>query len=443
MYKISPKGKLFFLKALKIMTIDLCFFAVLISTLISCKKEEPEVPVLTGEISTPQDGFSCLFGDTIVVSGSITCDHPILFASVGLIDNNYATVVPGTLLGSNTGTTLNFSQSYVLDNPYASSGDYFLKISAISEGQNIELTQLRKIHVTAIPRTTIKKYCVLGSALNPSLYEFDDTSSTFIESYNFNFLDLKIDSRYKRIYLCGKEKVHGLNSETLNEEFQLSPLALNSDSFLSSELFSNQLMLSRNDGNIVFYNRDGQRQGETGENVFIRPQLTYSTNTYLYSSILKNSDRKIYVFFRPSGAPYKELLVDFDILGFNKITETEVLVFGNKNGHALIYKYLLTGNTVQLLKDIPSTIINSIHSFSFETSYMLTDNGIVKYDFPTNSTMTINNGVFSGMNYDEVNDILYCFSGSNIKQLQGTSYADLGDQMMPDSVMAVSVLYSK
>ena len=74
---------------------------------------------------------------------------------------------------------------------------------------------------------------------------------------------------------------------------------------------------------------------------------------------------------------------------------------------------------------------------------MLTDNGIVKYDFPTNSTMTINNGVFSGMNYDEVNDILYCFSGSNIKQLQGTSYADLGDQLMPDSVMAVSVLYSK
>ena len=59
------------------------------------------------------------------------------------------------------------------------------------------------------------------------------------------------------------------------------------------------------------------------------------------------------------------------------------------------------------------------------------------------TTMTVNNGVFSGMNYDEVNDILYCFSGSNVKQLQGTSYADLGDQLMPDSVMAVSVLYSK
>jgi len=443
MYKISPKGKLFFLKALKIFTIDLCLFAVLISIFISCKKEQPVFPLLTGEISTPSDGFNCYFGDTIIVSGTINCDYPILFASVGLIDNNYATAVPGTLLGTNAGTTLNFSQSFILDNPYASSGDYFLKISAISQGQNIELTALRKIHVTAIPRTTLKSYCILGSTNNPSLYEFDGTTSTLLNSYNFNFIDLKIDSRYKRIYLCGKEKVIGLNSENLNEEYQLSPMALNSDSFLSSELFSGQLNLSRNDGNIVFYNRDGQRQGETGENVFIRPLLTYSTNDYLYTSILKNGDRKIYVYFRPSGVPYKELLIDFDIIGFNKITEKEVLVFANKNGHALIYLYLLTGNTVQLLKDIPSTILNGFYSNYSGTNYLLSNTGIIKYDYPTNSTMTVNNGVFSGMNYDEVNDILYCFSGSNVKQLQGTSYADLGDQLMPDSVMAVSVLYSK
>ncbi|MBK8584012.1 MAG: hypothetical protein IPN88_00620 [Bacteroidetes bacterium] len=346
-------------------------------------------------------------------------------------------------MGTNAGTTLSFSQSFILDNPYASSGDYFLKISAISQGQNIELTALRKIHVTAIPRTTLKSYCILGSTNNPSLYEFDGTTSTLLNSYNFNFIDLKIDSRYKRIYLCGKEKVIGLNSENLNEEYQLSPMALNSDSFLSSELFSGQLNLSRNDGNIVFYNRDGQRQGETGENVFIRPLLTYSTNDYLYTSILKNGDRKIYVYFRPSGVPYKELLIDFDIIGFNKITEKEVLVFANKNGHTLIYLYLLTGNTVQLLKDIPSTILNGFYSNYSGTNYLLSNTGIIKYDYPTNSTMTVNNGVFSGMNYDEVNDILYCFSGSNVKQLQGTSYADLGDQLMPDSVMAVSVLYSK
>ncbi len=443
MYKIGVKYNVFFLKALKILTIDLCFFAVLISTFVSCKKEKPAFPLLTGEISTPLEGFNCFFGDTIIVSGTITCDYPILFAAVGLIDNNYATAVPGTALGSNVGTTLNFSQSFVLDNPYASTGDYFLKISAISEGQNIELTALRKIHVTAIPRTTLKNYCILGSTNNPRLYEFDGTTASLINTYNFNFLDLKIDSRYKRIYLCGKERVIGLNSENLNEEYQLSPIALNSDSFLSCELFSNQLHLSRNDGNIIFYNRDGQRQGETGENVFIRPLLTYSTTTYLYSSILKNNDRKIYVYFRPSGVPYKELLIDFDVIGFNKITETEVLVFGNKNGHTLIYEYLLTGNTVQLLKDVPATLTTSVFSYFSGTVYLLTNNGIIKYDYPTNSTMTINSGIFSGMNYDEVNDILYCFSGSNVKQLQGTSYADLGDQLMPDSVMAVSVLYSK
>jgi len=96
-----------------------------------------------------------------------------------------------------------------------------------------------------------------------------------------------------------------------------------------------------------------------------------------------------------------------------------------------------------LLKDIPSTIINGFYSNYSGTNYLLSNTGIIKYDYPTNSTMTVNNGVFSGMNYDEVNDILYCFSGSNVKQLQGTSYADLGDQLMPDSVMAVSVLYSK
>ncbi len=434
---------MFFLKALKILIIDFSLFCLIFSIFISCKKEQSIVPAISGEISNPLDGFSCQFGDTINVSGFISCDYPIQSAFINLIDNNYATVVPGILIGENVGKTYNFSASFVLDNLYASSGDYYLKISVNSEGQSISLSQLRKIHVTAIPKTTLGNYCVIGSANNPRLCLFDGTSALEMRSYNFEFLDLKIDSRSKRIYVCGKEKVIGLNSTDLSEEFQLSPIALNSDSFLSTELFSNQLTLSRNDGNIIYYNRDGFRQSETEENIYIRPLLTYSTAYYLFTSIIKNSDRKIAVYFYPSCAPRQELLIDFDIIGFNKISDSEVLVFGNRNGHTVIFKYLINGNTVQLLKDIPSTITTSFFSYYSGTIYLLTDNGIVKYDYATNATITINSGIFSGMNYDEVNDILYCFSVSNIKQLQGTSYADLGDQLIPDSVMAVSVLYSK
>lgn len=443
MYKISPKGNVFFLKALKILIIDFSLFFLLFSIFISCKKEQLIVPVLSGEISNPQEGFNCQFGDTILVSGNLSCDYPIQSAFISLVDNNYATVVAGKSLGVSLGNTLNFSVNYALDNLYAPSGDYFLSVNVVSEDQSITLSELRKIHITALPKTTLGNYCIIGSESNPRLCLFDGTFLVEMKSYNFKFLDLKIDSRYKRIYICGKEKVIGLNSADLSEEFQLSPIALNSDSFVSSELFSNQLALSRNDGNIIYYNRDGFRQSETGENIYIRPLLTYSTSYYLYSSVIKNGDRKIAVYFYPSGAPRQELLVDFDIIGFNKISDSEALVFGNRNGSTVIFKYLINGNTVQLLKSIPSTITSSTFSNYSGTIYLLTNGGIVKYGYPANSTITINPGIFSGMNYDEVNDILYCFSGSNIKQLQGTSYADLGNQLMTDSVMAVSVLYSK
>lgn len=443
MYNFNGKSNDFFSKPLKILIINFFLFTAALSSLVSCKDDGKISPVLSGEIVTPLPGFTCQFNDTITVSGNFSCNYPIQSASISLVNSAYDIVVPGMKLAENVSGTYNFFTDFFLDNTYAPSGYYYLRLSAVSEGQIIFLDNLVKIHVTEVPRTTLKNYCVTGNSSAFSLYEFTAASSTLLNSYNFTFTGMHTDSRYKRIYLCGKEKAIGLNSASLSGEFQLSPLALNADSFLTSELFSTQLTLARNDGNIVFYNSDGQRQGETGENIFIRPLLTHSTASYLYTSIQKNADRKIAVYFLPSGVARQELLIDFDVVGFSTVNETEQLVFANKTGHTMIYLYLLSGNTVQLLKDIPATFLNTTFVTESGTIFLLTDSGLIKYDPATNSTTTVNSGIFQGMNYDEVNDILYCFSANNIKLLQGTSFADLGDRVMADSVMGVGVVYSK
>ena len=443
MYRIHLKYNAFFSKALKILAIKIFLFSLLFIVFDSCKKEQSASPTLQGEITSPTNGFSCSFDDTITVSGNLTCDQPIQLIYLGLTDQTNNSVVPSLLIGENEGTTFNFSTSFTLTNSTSPTGDYNLKIYIQADGKTIFLDKVVTIHVTAIPRTLLKNYCIVGPIINPKLYEFDGSSTNFIAGYNLNFSNLIIDSHLKRIYISAKEKLIALNSNSLAEEFQLSPVSINSDSFLTSEYYNSKLILSRNDGNTIYYDYNGSRQGETGENLFIRPLKTFTTGNYLYESIIKNTDRKIAVLFYPSGVARQELLIDFDLIGFSEINQTELLVVGNKAGHTIIYKYLLIGNTLQILKDIPVTTTNASFNFRSGTMLLLSNQGIIKYDYPANATQTINSGEFYGVNYDEVNDILYCFSGNNITQLQGTSFAQIGSSTLPDSVLAVQCLYSK
>lgn len=442
MYKIRGKNHSFFLNVLKILRIDFCTFLLFLSVLISCKKEQSAIPVVSGGITNPQNGFICNFGDTISVAGNLSSDYPIQSAFISLCDENFNTIVSGKMIGENLGTNYQFTTQFILENPDASSGNYRLKISIRSEDQTFNLDNTIQIQVNSVPRTTLKTFCVTGNNSNFTLYELSGTSPVIINSYNSTFLNLHVESSYKKIFLCSKEKVIGMHAETFTEQFQLSPVSLNSDSFITSELYSHNLIVGKNDGNIIQYNPAGQRQSETGENLYFRTLLTTTSPGYLYASILKNNDRKISVFFFPGGGARQELLVDFEIVNFHPISANEILVVGNRNGHMLICKYFLNTNAIQVLTDVPTTFCNSTLSYN-GIILLLTNSGLIKYEYPANSLQTRNAGIFSGANYDEVNDILYCFSGSNIKQLNGTSYTDLGDISLPDSVMGIGVLYSK
>lgn len=438
MYKISRKNKPFFSKGLKILTIIFALPVFFTTILLSCTKKSN--PNYSGDIVSPSDGAIFNYNDTIRLIGFVNCDQSIDYAELALRSDSTTIRIR---LYPHSGNYLTFDTTLsLLDGYFSNSSDYEINLDFKSEDFSA-LVRKKRIHINTIPRTTLKTFFVSGTPNNPSLFELNNAVPTLINSYNFRFLDLKIDNHYRRIYINGKEKAIGLDAKDNTELFQLSPIALNSDSFISSQLFSNLLLLNRNDGNIVFYNANGLRQGETGENLFIRPLFTYGYLAYLFSSFLKNNDRIIALNFFPSGDARQELLVDFDILGFNEISSEEILVAGNKNGHTVIYKYLVDGNTIQLLKNIPNTITTNSFNYYSGGFLLLTNTGLIKYDYPSNSTITVNSGVYSGVNYDEVNDILYCFSGHNITQLQGNSFADLGTQSFPDSIMALSVLYSK
>jgi hypothetical protein len=199
---------------------------------------------------------------------------PIQSAFISLCDENFNTIVSGKMIGENLGTNYQFTTQFILENPDASSGNYRLKISIRSEDQTFNLDNTIQIQVNSVPRTTLKTFCVTGNNSNFTLYELSGISPVIINSYNSTFLNLHVESRYKKIFLCSKEKVIGMHAETFAEQFQLSPVSLNSDSFITSELYSHNLIVGKNDGNIIQYNPAGQRQSETGENLYFRTLLT-------------------------------------------------------------------------------------------------------------------------------------------------------------------------
>lgn len=439
MYKISLKKVVFLFNILKKNSASFMLFFIAVFLLASCKKEIH--PLVKTVFLTPAANLIANFSDTIYVSGSISSDYAIQKAVIQLTDNNFTPISPAIELTLQSTDPHSFETDYVLENDYANTGNYLLNITVLSENEVSNFYRL--IFINEIPRTTKKILLVTGQITNPQLSELNNLTPTFISSFSQTFLDLKIDSRYKLIYMCGKEKIEAISSSNYVDQFALSPLAINSDSFTSVDQYKNLIRLCRNDGNILSYNQLGRLDNQTGENLFFRPIFSYVNGNYLYAYILKNGSSKIAVFFYPSGVARQELLIDFEPLAFKAISETEVLIFGNKNGHVLVYKYLTLGNTVQLLKDIPSTKLNNAYSINTSTTLLLTSNGIYKYDIPTNSVILVNTTDFSGVSFDEVNDILYCFSATNIQLLQGTSFAILNNITVADTVRSIGVLYSK
>ena len=438
MYGNTSSQTMFFWKLLKIFTL-ISVFCFLISTLfISCKKtNSPKVNVVFLE---PTPNSNSKFDDTLLVKGSITSDQIIQSAILQLTDNNFTPLCPAVSLPASGMSMFSFANNYILSNNYSPSGNYQLNVVVQCENQTFNF--YHPIFVTELPRTTKKILVASGSASNYQLSILNGSVLSILTSEAISYVNLKANSRSQDIYMCANEKIIAISAENLVPKFTILPLAINANSFLNVDFSDNNLRVCRNDGNLISYNQFGSKQNETGENLFLQPLQSFVYQNYQYAEIIKNSEHKIATFFYPSGAARQEYLIDFDIIAFYPISSTEILVLGNKSDHLLIYKYLTLSNGLQLLKDIPQSFLYSVIKEN-SSILLLSTIGILDYNVTTNSIINRSNGIFYGGNYDEVNDILYCFSGHNIKTLQGTSFAELTTTISPDSLMGVDILYSK
>jgi hypothetical protein len=397
---------------------------------------------VTLTFSSPGSGASLNFGDTIIVSGTVKSDFTIESVSIFLTNNQSLTICPpAQVLANKNPGTYNFSSSYVLENNYSPGGNYLLRAMVNTNNKDEVFNQ--SVQVNSIPRVTKRIFVATGVNSTIHLNELNDSTLTLIGSYQGSFINLHTDSRNQQTYISTKEKVKAINSNTYTSLFDISPFALNADSFIASSVYENNLNVCRNDGNIIAYNATGFKSNETGENQFIRPLLSYVYDDYNFVSVIKSGARKIAVFFYPSGSARQELLVDFDIVGFQAIGNNQNLVVGNRNGHTVIYQYSLDNNGIQLLKDISGTSTMEFISLNNSDLLLLTDQGLVHYDVNLNSTITVNPGIFAHASLDEVSNIIYCSSGSNLTLIQGNSFSEIQSISTTEPILGVSVLYSK
>ena len=438
MYGNTSNQTLFFRKFFKIFTLISVFYLPIFTLFISCKKtNNPQVNVVFLE---PTPNSNSKFDDTLQVKGTITSDQSIQSAILQLTDNNFTTLCPAVSLPVSGMFTSSFAINYILSNNYSASGNYQLNVVIQCENQTFNF--YHPIIVNERPRTTKKILIASGTTSHYQLSVLNGSVFSILTSEAISFVNLKANSRSQDIYLCANEKIVALSAENLVPKFIILPLALNANSFLNVDFSDYNLRVCRNDGNLISYNQFGSKQNETGENLFFQPLQSFVYQNYQYAEIIKNSEHKIATFFYPSGAARQEYLIDFDIIAFFPISSTEILVLGNKIDHLVIYKYLTLSNGLQLLKDIPQSFLFAIIKENSKI-LLLSTIGILDYDVATNSIINRSNEIFYGGNYDEVNDILYCFSGHNIKTLQGTSFAELNTTICPDSIMGVEILYSK
>lgn len=148
-------------------TASIALVVCLLAVLSGCEEDVDEDPPRIF-ISEPYENQPISAIDTFSVSATITDNERVAFVEIDLLDQNFSSVIAPSRFSS-SGTEVAFGTQFYLEEPFLTSGPYYLAVRA-GDGDNIA-SAYKQVNLSAIPREIDQFVAVTYSTNNVDIFK--------------------------------------------------------------------------------------------------------------------------------------------------------------------------------------------------------------------------------------------------------------------------------
>lgn len=411
----------------------------------ACKKEtDHQHPVITYISPYELQGFNVL--DNIPIEAKISDNKIITSLKVGLVDENFAPVLPFIYIYPNS-ANYTLDVEFPIDDPYLETGEYYVLIKA-EDGTNFK-NQYQLIFISGIPREFEKLLVLTQGAFNEIQISEIDKSDDFNFMFNINgdYSGSASNSRYQHLYIAGKDVIN-LNCYDLpTKEIEWSieafpPVPMHNNDCL---YFDEEIYVSFQTNYIYGYLHNGSQIFNATVENDQTPSRLAKFNDFLLVDLQSKTGGMTYIatFYLATGAEKQRLVTNYKVVDFFKLDNNNVLIAGNDEGGGVLNSFDPYTNIATTLLSVPGEIA-CITKLTDNNFIIGTDNNILVYDYDQTFLTSILPGkVAYRICFDETENNIYTVSPKLIEKIKYPQMLPQKTYPLPDSIFNIHLLYNK
>lgn len=422
--------------ALILLVLSLLFFA--------CKKDtDEEKPDIIIESPYENETFSTV--DTLTVVAQITDNEQVKSVSVELLDDQYGQMgSKGTYSAS--GSSFNLLIDFALDQPFATSGTYFLAVRA-SDGSNIG-SAFVQVQLQAIPREIDQFVAVTtagGMATVRTSTDFD--SWTERVQVQTDFAGAALNYRDDILGIAGGDMGDAVFYET--NEFSIENGIPNYgspslDYFLGLDFNpdSRKFILLQRDPKYRLLDENGLPVGSQPLNPAYLPRKSFQPDDRIFiDQKALSSPNRILAMYTRQGLLLNTYVTDGPTRLVSQFDSDRDFVWIDSDEGVKLF--LANGSILEPLYSRTGEELFAACEIGMGTFLISTSTGIYRYTYPEGSTVVLNQNYFpTGLAYDPIDGIIYGFESNTVRQLS-FSGNEIGMYSFADSLVFFGLDYNR
>ncbi|HNW90761.1 MAG TPA: Ig-like domain-containing protein [Bacteroidales bacterium] len=314
----------------------------------SCKKESDTYsPQIT--ITSPYENQVLMAGETVNVIANVCDDRKLEYVSVKILNDDFTAVTASqTRYPENNCTDINLDIQ--IDNILLPAGTYYILVSA-SDGANTT-NEFRQICISQVNKK-LKFILVLtqnnGTVTINKIDSLNNISQ--VKTVTTDYRGSAVSSDAQQFYMAGRYtgdvSVYNINDWQLQWDVPVIPNPP-FPYFMTISVYNTRLYVSYREGRFEIYNETGSiiasRVVENGE--YPLAFLPFDDYLITYEVSPDGLQKHLVVYYVPSMAIYKKIIVNYEILKMYPLSDDECVLFCNGVSQGVIRVLSLSSGDV-------------------------------------------------------------------------------------------------
>ena len=328
----------------------------------SCKNDtDNQIPVI--EITSPFEGQEYFVPDSIHVLASISDDNTLKSIQVGLVNNQFVSVIPSVYLFPES-TNYELEIELPITGTDIETGNYYVYIRA--EDENNFKNKYQSIHITGVPKV-LEKIIVLtykdATKIGVSAIDANNNVAPLFEITG-DYASSETDSKNRLLYIAGHStfdiQTYDLDTKEMEwhrDAFPPLPVHENNCFYFDENLYASYASYY-----IYGFRYNGSMLFNTTIEESKLPSRIMKFQDFLLADLQSKTGGFCYIatYYASTGAEKQRIQTNYKVVDFHDAGENKVLVIGNENDEGVVWLFDPYLNTQIFLKNVSGKILCSV-----------------------------------------------------------------------------------